>query len=41
VNEGGVTEHLYTVQYVVRHPAVHLYLPPRRRPVAEETEARP
>ena len=41
VNEGGVTEHLYTVQYVARHPAVHPYLPPRHRPVAEESEERP
>ena len=41
VNEGGVTEHLYTVQYVVRHPAVHPYLPRRHLPVTDESEAGP
>jgi hypothetical protein len=41
VDEGGVTEHLYTVHYVVRHPAVHPYLLPLRLTVAEESETRP
>jgi hypothetical protein len=35
VDEGGVTEHLYTVHYVIRHPAVHPYLPPHHQPIVD------
>ena len=40
VNGGGVTEHLYTVHFAVRHPAVHLYLPPIHQREADTSEAR-